>query len=1038
MRAFLKGLDFQWLSGRLLRPKWVVLGTSLLLIAFAVTLELRTALVQSLYFSNWAGDLTFSVQPGTNSDVRFPIGGGPQDQRLGYAKLPSFIESLQARDFTVVRQSAPSAELSRFTSEYGYAVYREKEVAGLSLNDRDGAAFYKAGYPQNLFANFDAIPPIIVNTLLFIEDRSLLDNDHPRQNPAVEWHRFVLAAAGQVGSTFDPSLRQGGASTLATQIEKFRHYPDGLTRGIDDKLRQMVAASTRTYLDGPLTLEARERIVSTYLNSTPLSSRAGFGEIIGLGDGLKLWFGTDLNEVAVVFADAKPENLGRRAEIYKQALSLLLAQRRPSHYLLAGRADLSELADQYLRILAAGGVIDAEMRDAALATELRFLDQLPPPGPVSFVAQKASGAIRNELLRLLRAPSLYDLDRFDLSVDTTFDGAVQRGVSEVLESVGERDTAKALGLTGPNLLGNEDPANVKYSVVLYERGEDRNYVRIHADSLDQPFDLNSGAKLILGSTAKLRTLVTYLDIISRLHDRYSQMQAKDLRALSNVKGDPLTRWAATHLLSATDKSLQAMLDAAMKRRYSSSPGERFFTGGGVHTFANFNRSDNGRNPSVEDAVTTSNNLAFIRIMRDIRDYYIAEEEREAAKEGTARPGLRTDYLARFADQEGKTYLNRFYDDFKGQSAEKVLTTLVSKTRKVPRRLAIVYRTVRPEASEADLREFLSKALPKTRLTPKVLTGLYENASVEKYSLADRAYLAGVHPLQLWLAAYLQDHEGATRQEVTEASILERQDAYAWLFKTRSTRKQDVRIRVLREQDAFRQIHLDWRKQGYPFAFLVPSLATAIGSSGDRPDALAHLMGIIMNDGVELPTVKIEKVNFAGGTPYETEMAIMPDEPKRVFAPEVASTVRRALENVVAEGTGVRFRGAYKNADGSPLIVGGKTGTGDNRFDSYRNGRQLTNSRVVDRTATFVFFLGDRYYGTITAYVSGPPAARYRFTSALAVQLLKSMAPQLQPLIDKAPAPPIATTRPDSVPQKAAGVVSGTAGVVPATFSPEVR
>jgi len=44
-----------------------------------------------------------------------------------------------------------------------------------------------------------------------------------------------------------------------------------------------------------------------------------------------------------------------------------------------------------------------------------------------------------------------------------------------------------------------------WSVVLYERGADRNYLRVHADSLNEPFDINSGAKLQLGSTAKLRT-----------------------------------------------------------------------------------------------------------------------------------------------------------------------------------------------------------------------------------------------------------------------------------------------------------------------------------------------------------------------------------------------------------------------------------------------------------------------------------------------------------------------------------------------------
>jgi hypothetical protein len=212
---------------------------------------------------------------------------------------------------------------------------------------------------------------------------------------------------------------------------------------------------------------------------------------------------------------------------------------------------------------------------------------------------------------------------------------------------------------------------------------------------------------------------------------------------------------------------------------------------------------------------------------------------------------------------------------------------------------------------------------------------------------------------------------------------------------------------------------------------VPSLASAIGSSGDRPDALAHLMGIIMNDGVELPTVKIENLKFAAGTPYETEFAIMPQAPKRVLPAEVASTVRRALTNVVAEGTGVRFRGAYHDADGGALIVGGKTGTGDNRFESFRPGRQVASSRVVDRTATFVFFLGDRFYGTITAYVPGAIAARYKFTSALAVQLLKSMTPQLQPLLDKTPGPNVAGVRPEILPTR------GPSGVVRATFEARV-
>jgi hypothetical protein len=33
--------------------------------------------------------------------------------------------------------------------------------------------------------------------------------------------------------------------------------------------------------------------------------------------------------------------------------------------------------------------------------------------------------------------------------------------------------------------------------------------------------------------------------------------------------------------------------------------------------------------------------------------------------------------------------------------------------------------------------------------------LYEQYAIDKWSLADRGYLASVHPLELWMAAYLR-------------------------------------------------------------------------------------------------------------------------------------------------------------------------------------------------------------------------------------------------------------------------------------------
>ena len=44
--------------------------------------------------------------------------------------------------------------------------------------------------------------------------------------------------------------------------------------------------------------------------------------------------------------------------------------------------------------------------------------------------------------------------------------------------------------------------------------------------------------------------------------------------------------------------------------------------------------------------------------------------------------------------------------------------------------------------------------------------------------------------------------------------------------------------------------------------------------------------------------------------------------------------------------------------------------------------------------------GHRFFGTITAYVSGPEAANYKFTSGLPVRLLGAMMPVLAPLMEE--------------------------------------
>jgi membrane peptidoglycan carboxypeptidase len=998
--------------------RWLALLAVLALLGWGVASEARTSYLQSRLFTWFDSHIKYWVAPGPSRSIRFPQ-PGPYDLRLGYAELPAIIRSLEAHQFQIVRQARWSPWLDWFVANGGYTLYDQKTRAGLQLFDRRGVPLFAASYPRRVYAHFGEIPPVVANSLMFIEDRYLLDAHDPLRDPAVEWNRFMLAAAGRIAGVINRHWRRGGASTLATQIVKFRDSPGGRTESIGEKLRQMLTAAADAYRQGPDTMAARRRILRVYLDSTPLASRPGYGEIIGLPEALWVWYGTDLAEADRVLSEpaTTPQALARKGEIYRQALSLILAGRRPAYYLVQNRAALERLIDHYLHALADAGVISPELRDAALASRLHFRSALPPPPRFSYVNNKATDWLQAELLSLLRVPSLWSLDRFDLKVYSSIDEAAQQRVTDVLERLGNPAYDRSLGLYGKQLLGGGNPALVNWSFVLYERGPDANYVRIHADSLNEPFDINSGAKLQLGSTAKLRTLITYLDIMTKLHGKFASLPADKLHKIAATAPDVLTRWAAKYMADARDRSLKPMLDAAMMRRYSAAP-VTFFTGGGENSFANFDKSENSEVPTVETAFEHSINCAFVRVMRDVRDYYIARlgiNEKKLLSDPD--DPMRETYLRRFAQQEGRVYLYRFWKDFRGLSPREALDKLAGHTRPVASHLAVIFLAARPHASEQQLAAFLGRHMPReafSQMSEADIWNDYQKYGPGKFSLNDEGYIAGIHPLEIWLVSYLQQHPTATWQEIVKASGNAIQQSYVWLFKPNKMFQQNIRIKTLLEEQAFDRIWKSWRRQGYPFDHLVPSLGTALGASGDRPDALANLMGIVMNDGVRLPTVDLQRLDFADGTPYQTDFAIKP-EPQRVFPAAVAQTVRRALMGVVLNGTGIRVRGAYRTADDRPMPVGGKTGTGDNRYHIYGRGGYLKGERVVDRTATFVFYLGDRFFGTVTAYVPGPRAARFTFTSAMAVQLLKALKPELDPLllspIEGRPPRPIAQIAP---------------------------
>ena len=971
--------------------------TLVVVMVLGVLFEARESWLQAHFFSASARGVNWEMQAGANAELWLPQ-TGPYNTRLGYSQIKAVLPRLLAAGYGISSQARQSDVFRKIIERGYYPIYREKSQAGLTLLDRKGKSLYASRYPERQYESFAAIPPVLVEALLYVENHDLLDPEHPRRNPAVDWGRLARVVLGQTLRALDLEGARAGGSTLATQIEKFRHSPGGRTRDAADKLKQMVSASLRAYQDGEETLSARQRIVLDYLNSVPLAGLAGYGEVNGLGDGLWAWYGRDFASANRLLADPDADPVAR-AQVFREVLSLIVAQRRPSGLLLESVQRLDSLTDSYLRLLSDDGAIPAALRDAALHTRLVPARRAREGEAISFVERKAVNDVRGTLGELIGVDDLYTLDRFDLSVRTTLDAQAQDRVTAFLGRLANPEYLRCAGFMERRLLDRGDPVGVNYSVTLLERTALGNLLRVQADNLNQPLDINAGTKLDLGSSAKFRTLVSYLNIIADLHRRYAGLDAKALAGVASRPSDRLTVWAIAFLRDRTDRSLTPMLEAAMERHYSASPNETFFTGGGVHRFSNFKHEDDAQNPSVAGALEQSVNLVFVRIMHDIVHYHAYEAEDAPAR--SLRDGdeaARQEFLNRFAERDGIGFLRTFWHKYRDVAASDRLAVLTDSVPARPAPLAAVFLGVARESEFSTFLSFMRERLGEKAGSDAALRRLYDTHATRHYNLSDQGYLAHIHPLELWLVSYLRTNPNAGLQAVVAASVAERREASRWLFASRFRHAQQVRLDIIVEVTAFERIATEWRRLGYPFEHLAPSLATAIGSSADRPAALAELMGIVLSDGLRRPTVRIEQLHFAAATPYETLLERHVDAGEQVLAPEIAQVARRALLRVVDSGTARRVKGIYRDADDRAIAVGGKTGTGDHRFQIFGADGTVKSSRVVNRAATFAFYLGERFYGVVTAFVPGARAASYDFTSALPVQILKELQPDLLPLI----------------------------------------
>lgn len=969
---------------------WILWILVSVLVCIPIRYEIQTSHFQSRFLSEYAEKLSYDVGPGPSENIVFPK-NGPFNKRRGYDRIPDFRRRLENLNYEVTEQARFSPELVEIAKRGVSPPYQEEPVTGLTIYNSEGMTVYDAtARRMRIFTRFGDIPVLMVKALLFIEDRELANTLVPSRNPVINWNRLAMAGILYGASKVGLPVRVEGGSTLATQLEKYRYSPGGNTSSVIEKLRQMTAASLRVYKEGSDTRLARQKIILDYVNTAPLAAVPGYGEIYGLGEGFYAWFGRDMDTVSTDLLSPEPDQ--EKVVAFRQSLTLLCAVRGPTHYLTVNYPALEQRVSDYIHLMEHEGLIGPEFATLLLETPVDLSPVRFPSNPLPFSVRKAVNSVRTKLMQTLGVSGYYDLDRLDVKVETTISTGFQEEVGDLFEKLGDDEFLAENGLKSRRLLSTGDGKKVIYSFLLFETTPYGNLLRVQADNLREAFDINEGMKLILGSTAKLRTLANYLELIALLYRELSGLDKEEIRNAFVMANDPITRWVAEKLGHSTDISLETLLDAALERRYSASPYESFFTGGGIHKFVNFRSKHNSQILSVREATLHSINLVYIRLMEDIVRFYRSRLPYDADEvlKDSEHP-RRRQLLEEIADNEAKVYMRRFYKSFRGLGQDEVLDLLLGKRKNSPRSLTITFLAWHQDVNAEKLSRWLEK---RANVSPGKVGALLNAYDKPHFTISDYGYLLRKHPLEVWCAGEMIRSPDISWRELVEKSGEPRRLCSAWLLQPKMRRHQNLRLRTRIEKDAFEGITECWRRLGFPFKRLVPSYSTAIGSSCDKPAALARLIGIILNNGIHRPAVVVSRIRMAEGTPYHTIFDMPPPPGEQVMEPDVAEILRGVLQAVVEKGTARRVRGAFVTPDGIPVPAGGKTGTGDNRLKRINSNGNMISSKALNRTATFAFYIGKRYFGVITAFVTGKGTDEYSFTSALPVSILKLLAPAI--------------------------------------------
>jgi len=596
----------------------------------------------------------------------------------GYTRLKRFAQKLKEQGFKVVRQvlqgyfepvflkSGIEPPYKRTYAQPPFTRPRNNDLRldpekiteehtnyGLIMLDRNQSVMFRKKIRDDIFETYDDIPYLLVELLTRAETKPYWRSIPPSYSPVITL-RFIYASFKMLLSKLFGGTDRGGGSSIVTQSIKLNRSPGAGTGNILEKLIQMLNADRFMYRDGFDTEETRKDAFVNYCNDVPVGTQyrgdPPGANITGFCDGVRVYFGRSMKSIRedLLLGESTENDLRKKAYALKQIALITAILPRPNAYRGGKIGILHRKANIHIEYLVEKGVITKRLAQKAKSMRVR-LQKNPLRRQPRVVHGTAWVSVRRFMQNALweaksgtneahKFSSIFE--NMNFIIKTTYDRKLQYELHRRFEKIMKKFNHvkrfyynRSAGDKG----GFDEKTNldeINYAVYIVQRGDSGNSVLAEYAS-DLTF--NQEGHLNLGSTAKFRVLIDYLQNIEWLYDNRSKLPElkaamKNLTRSGNKYSNPNTEDYNGLIQSLIwwtyfnrDKERDDLLKASLYEKTYPTGKKKFFTNGGPYEPDNIYEDQYyPAFQTVIDAFAQSTNRVFVRMLEDIRNVEICK------------------------------------------------------------------------------------------------------------------------------------------------------------------------------------------------------------------------------------------------------------------------------------------------------------------------------------------------------------------------------------------------------------------------------